>query len=273
MEPEIYDSVQLSPEETAAALRDAREKKYYRQQEIEREARSAELRRMLTERWSYEKTRDWIESRKQQVFPDETIEFHDAMTSDGKQISNAGSVFTLLCYYFSADPRFILLASELGIKNPELRKGLLIAGRIGCGKTSLMRLFQRNQRQVFMIQSAKEIAWNWRQAGENAGLYMERMTNVHMLPVNDMQNFYHRIAGLCVDDVGTEDVQLSFGNRASVIGDLIEGRYFNRCMGVLFHMTTNLTMKDVKDFYGDRVASRLRETMNVIEYKGEDRRK
>lgn len=233
----------------------------------------AELRRMLTERWSYEKTREWMEKRIIELFSEEKVQFHDVTSESGDFISNAGSVFTLLCYYFSADPHFVILADEMGISRPDLRKGLLIAGRIGCGKTSLMRLFQRNQRQVYTIQSAKEIAWNWRQAGENGGAYMERLSNPHMLPVNDMQNFYHRLAGLCIDDAGTEDVQNGFGNRASVIADLIEARYFNRCTGVLFHLTTNLTMKTVKEFYGDRVASRLRETMNVIEYKGEDRRK
>lgn len=270
-ESETYDTVKLTPAEEAEALQEARERKHYRLMEEEKEARAAELRRMLTERWSYERTREWIESRI--AHHEGAVQFHNVTNEEGEQISNAGSLFTLLCYYFSVDPRFIILADEMKIKRPDLRKGLLIAGRIGCGKTSLMRLFQRNQRQVYMILGAKEIAFNWRQAGENAGAYLERLSNAHMLPVNDVQNFYHRFAGLCIDDVGTEDVQNSFGNRASVIADLIEARYYNRCIGPLLHLTTNLTMKDVKEFYGDRVASRLRETMNIIEYKGEDRRK
>ncbi len=272
-EPAVYDDIELTAVELEEAISAAKEKKYYRLQEYEREARSAELRRMLTERWTYEKTRKWIEGRIGEIYPSEKINFQDINTEDGKMISNAGSLFTLLCLYFSVDPTFVIMADEMGIKAPDLRKGLLLAGRIGCGKTSLMRIFQRNQRQVYTMLPAKEIAWNWRQADKEAGAYLDRMSRPHLLPVNDVQNFYHRIAGLCIDDAGTEDIQNSFGNRASVIGDIIEARYYNKCAGPLLHLTTNLTMADIKEFYGPRVGSRLRETMNVIEYIGEDRRK
>lgn len=273
-ELETYDDVPLTESEMEQALRGARERKFFKLQEYEKEARSAELRRMLTERWNYEKTRNWAEQRVGEFWPLEQAKFEDVLSEDGKQIvANAGSIFTLLCLYFSVDPRFVTVASEMGVMRPDLRKGLLLGGAIGCGKTSLMRIFQRNQRQVYAIQGAKEIAWNWRQADKEAGVYMERLTRPYILPVNDVLNFYHRFAGLCIDDVGTEDVQVSYGNRASVIGDVVEGRYFNGCVGPLFHMTTNLTMPDLKAFYGDRVASRLRETMNIIQYVGEDRRK
>lgn len=228
---------------------------------------------MLTERWNYEKTREWAQRRASQMWPTEEAAFGDHVDVDGNQVCNAGSVFTLLCLYFAVDPAFVVEAGKMGVPRPDLRKGLFLAGRIGCGKTSLMRVFQRNQRQVFMIQSAKEIAWNWRQADKEAGAYLERMCNPLLLPVNDVQNFYHRMAGLCIDDVGTEEVQNSWGNRASVIADVIEGRYFNGCAGPLLHLTTNLITADIREAYGERVASRLRETMNIIQYVGEDRRK
>lgn len=270
---ENFEDITLSPEEENDALREARERKFYRVKELEKEARAAELRRMLTERWSYERTREWIEERIPTVFEGKEVTFHDVFHEAGHCISNAGSIFTLLCYYFSVDPRFVEKALEMGIEGPDLRKGLLLAGPIGCGKTSLLRLFQRNQRQVFMMKSAKEVAWKWRQADKEAGAYLETMTNLHKLPLDDVQNFYNRFAGLCIDDAGTEDIQNNYGNKASVIADIIEGRYYNGCAGVMFHMTTNLTMPDLKVSYGARVASRLRETMNQIHYKGEDRRK
>ena len=270
---EIYEAIELTGDELAEAVRAAKEKKYYRLLEEEKLAREAEGRRMLTERWSYDKTRSWIEKRIGQLYPGEDVEFQDIISDDGRLICNAGSLFTLLCYYFSGDASFVLLAQKMGFIRPDLRKGLLLVGRIGCGKTSLMRIFQRNQRQGFMVLGAKEIAWNWRQADKEAGQYLQRLSTLHQLPINDSQNFYQRVAGLCIDDVGTEDIQNSFSNKSNVIADLIEGRYYNRCAGPYLHLTTNLIMSDIKEFYGDRVASRLRETMNVIEYKGEDRRK
>jgi len=256
--------IPLTDEEVAVALKDAREKKYYRLLDEEKEARASELRRQLTEKWSYEKTRDFMLWRATRISQNRRLLFDDA---DG---SNAGTVFQLLCYYFSNDPMFVELALSSGFKAPDLRKGICLAGTIGTGKTSLMRLFGVNQRQVFMIRSASEVANKWQAEGEDgmSGLY-----TTHMLPVNDADNFYHRFAGLCLDDCGAEEVKNHYGNRKNVIGDLIEARYFNRACGTMLHMTSNLTTDQLKEFYGPRVSSRLRECMNVIELKGKDRRK
>lgn len=261
---ENYDDILLTEEEASLALRDARERKFYRLQEERRAAHSAELRRQLTERWSYEKTADFMRYRIEKKFPDKKLLFSDTSTS------NAGTVFEFLCRYFSNDPHFIELALAAGIENPDLRKGILLSGTVGTGKTSLMRLFGANQRQVFMIKSAAEVASNWLSGGEEA---ISALYNLHKLPVNDVDNFYHPYAALCLDDCGTEDVKNHFGNKVNVIGQIIERRYFNGATGRMFHITTNLNSTQMKEFYGPRVISRLREIMNVIELKGEDRRK
>lgn len=261
---ESYDDIPLTEAETATVLRAAREQKFRRLQEEERAARSAELRRQLTERWSYEKTVDFMNFRMERIFGGKKVVFEDSKSC------NAGNVFQLLCRYFSNDPHYVEMALAAGIECPDLRKGLLLTGAVGIGKTSLLRLFAVNQRQVFMVRSAAEVASSWLTGGEEAisGLY-----RLHRLPVNDMDNFYHPYAGLCLDDCGTEDVKNHYGNRVNVIGQLIEGRYFNGATGPLFHMTTNLNADQMKEFYGPRVISRLREIMTVIELKGDDRRR
>lgn len=261
---ENFDDIPLTDEETAAALRDARERKFYRLQEENRAARSAELRRQLTERWSYEKTKDFMGWRIKQKSDSKKLVFVDTKTS------NAGSVFELLCRYFSNDPLYVELALAAGIDGPDLRKGILLSGTVGTGKTSVMQLFSVNQRQVFMLRSAAETANLWLKSGEEA---IAAFYQPHKLPVNDCDNFYQPFAGLCLDDCGTEDVKNHYGNRVNVIGQIIEGRYFNGSHGILLHMTTNLNSTQLKEFYGARVVSRLREIMNVIELKGEDRRK
>lgn len=269
-----YDDIQLNPQEQAEAIAQAKEQKFYRLLEQEKEARASELRRMLTEQWTTERTEKWITSRVNHIFLGESLVFTDLVDDEsGKVISNSRSMFNLFCEYFSMDPKFIESAEYMGVKRPDLRKGLLLIGAIGCGKTTMLRLFQRNQRQVFMMKSAKEIAWKWLEAEKNAGEYLHSLSNIHLLPADDVQNFYHRYAGLCIDDAGTEDIKNNYGNKSNVITDIIEGRYYNGAMGPMFHMTTNLNTGDLKAFYGDRAASRLRECMNIIEYKGEDRRK
>lgn len=254
----------LTEDEISAALRDARERKFYRLKDERAAARSAELRRQLTEHWSYEKTADFMRWRMERKFDEKKLVFIDTKTS------NAGTIFELLCRYFSNDPGFTELALSAGIVDPDLRKGILLSGTVGNGKTTLMRLFAVNQRQVFWLKSASEVANSWLKGGEEAiSAYYEP----HQLPVNDSDNFYQPYAALCLDDCGTEDVKNHFGNRVNVIGQIIEGRYFKGATGSWLHMTTNLNSDQMKEFYGPRVISRLREIVNVIELKGEDRRK
>lgn len=274
MAPETFPDVELSLEEKEEALRAARERKFYRLQEKALDDRRAEMRRQLSEQWSYEQILGFAISRKDRLEADggRKIDFMDRL-KDGKTIENSHSIFDLLCYYFARDPLFTVKANEMGVPRPDLRKGLYLVGPIGCGKTTLMRIMQVNQRRVFLIKSAADIAREWRMADKEAGEYLARLSQPHSLPSNDPQAFYQRFAGLCIDDLGTEDIANSYGNRSNVIADLIEARYANQAMGDLFHVTTNLPATAIAEAYGHRVSSRLKETMNIIEYRGEDRRK
>lgn len=209
--------------------------------------------------WTYKQTEAYMQYRAANVF-------------DGKfKFDNINEpIFMLLCLYFSNDNTFVEYAEHLGMENASLDKGLLLGGMIGVGKTWLMRLFSKNQRQVFAMKTAKSIADTFQSDGEES---IKALIECPKLPINDAQNFFHTHIGLCVDDIGTEELKNHYGNRKNVIGDLIELRYSAGNIGSKLHVTTNLTMSQVKDFYGDRVGSRLRETMNIIELKGEDRRK
>lgn len=197
-------------------------------------------------------------------FGDKKLVFVDSETC------NAGTIFELLCHYFSNDPRFTELAIAAGIPNPDLRKGILLSGTVGNGKTTMMRLFAVNQRQVFWLKSASEVANTWLRGGEEA---ISVFYEPNQLPVNDVDNFYQPYAALCLDDCGTEDVKNHFGNRVNVIGQIIESRYYKGATGSWLHITTNLNSEQLKEFYGPRVISRLREVVNLIELKGGDRRK
>ena len=178
--------------------------------------------------------------------------------------------FKLLVAYFSMDFEFFELAKKLDIDHPSFTKGLYLGGNFGVGKTWLMRLFQRNNRQVFTLQNAKAIADLFEAKGEKA---MDQFIESPSLPENDAENFFHKRMGLCIDDLGTEQVKTHYGNKKNVIGDLIELRYTNGNTGPMLHVTTNLTGDQLKEFYGPRITSRLRETMNIIDFIGEDLRK
>lgn len=255
-----YSHIELTEDEIAEALLGAKRKKETLMEQAKLREIESNNRRLLTDtQWSYKQTESYMKYRADGVF-------------EGKFFIDPANqpIFILLCLYFSNDIGFISMAESLGVKNPGLEKGILLGGMIGVGKTWMMKLFGKNQRQVFAVKTAKSISDTFQTEGEEN---MEQFIECPRLPINDSQNFFHSKIGLCIDDIGTEEIKNHYGNRKNVIGDLIELRYAKQNTGLLLHLTTNLTMLQVKEFYGDRVGSRLRETMNIIELKGEDRRK
>lgn len=231
---------------------------------LEREASNRKL--LVETQWSYDQTDSYMKYRANGIF-------------EGKfSIDTANeTIYKLLCHYFSNDINFIKLATDIGVKLPSLEKGLLLGGMIGVGKTWMMKLFSKNQRQVFTVRSAVAISdayMNQSKDDHDKGKDpLEQFYHPAKLAINDANHFYHKFLGLCLDDIGTEEIKNSYGNRKNVVGDFIEKRYSLGHTGIMLHMTTNLTMGQIKEFYGDRVSSRLRETMNIIELKGVDRRK
>lgn len=181
------------------------------------------------------------------------------------------SVFNLLCFYHTKDPRFVALAEKMGVKGADIDKGILLAGLYGCGKTWLLKLFAKSVRQTYYIRTSKEIS-NRYLASKDKSIPIE-YTDVFKNAINDSALFNQPLSGLCIDDIGAEQPKNNFGNTLNVIGEIIEERYRNEATGTLLHGTTNLTADQLKEYYGGRVTSRMREIFNFIELKGSDRRK
>lgn len=255
-----YDHIQLTEDEMDAAILEAKRKKERLLELQEREQQAAEHRKLLTAKhFTYEQTHGMMIFRAANLFEGEF-----------KLDENNTEIFKLLCLYFSHDTNFVPAATAMGVKAASLEKGILIAGNFGVGKTWLMQLFSRNQLQVFAVHNAKAIADLFEKDGQES---QTQFIEPPRLPYNDGQNFYHAVCGLCIDDMGTEREKNHYGNKKSVIGDLIELRYAKKATGPLLHITTNLNAKEVLEAYGGRVGSRLREIMNIIELTGKDRRK
>lgn len=259
---EVMDSlkhIDLTEEELNQAIIQAKMKKEDWINQQKREAIAEENRRRLfVDQWGFEQTKGFMMYRAEKVLGHK-FEL---------DIQNK-TVFELLCYYFSNDRQFVSAATGLGLKNPSLEKGILLMGNFGVGKTALMKLFRTNQRQPFRIHGAKDIANLFESDGQDA---IEEYNKLYRNPVNDPECFYKKESGLCIDDIGTEDLKINYGNKKNVVGDIIETRYNWKNMGVFFHATTNLTVQQLTDFYGGRVLSRMRETLNFIELPGNDRR-
>jgi len=257
---ESYNHIELTEDEVSEAIISRKQKK---EQEINQKRIlevEAENRKMFTQfRWTYDQTKSFALWRASQIFDKQFV------------VDQSNSIiFELLCYYFSQDDRFISFAAAAGLDGFSLNKGIILCGNYGTGKTWMMKLFQKNQRHCYMIRNSKELADLYEKNGEDAiEEYLKPVKN----SVNDSALFYQPFLGLCIDDIGTDNVKVNYGNKKNVIGDIVEKRYANGNIGTGFHCTTNLTAKGLQDFYGGRVVSRMREIFNVIELSGDDRRK
>ncbi len=70
---------------------------------------------------------------------------------------------------------------------------------------------------------------------------------------------------LCIDDVGLEPTEvLDFGNAINPVIEILEHRYRQQ---LFTFITTNLTPKEIREKYGDRIADRFNEIMKCIVYE------
>lgn len=178
---------------------------------------------------------------------------------------NNKEVLKWLSWYFTSDKRF----EEAGFS---LAKGLLLHGNVGCGKTTIMRMFSYNQLQSFSVVSCRTVANTFSTDGYKGitKYFGEYFPSIGTNP------FRHQTFGICFDDLGTESQKKNFGNESNVMAETLLNRY--DAINLLknkTHITTNLGAEQIKEQYGSRVASRMREMFNIIQFKKEagDRRK
>lgn len=148
--------------------------------------------------------------------------------------------------------------------NISTQKGLLLSGPVGCGKTSLMKLFSSlsPQEKSFIIKPSREVTMEFSQYGYDI---VHRYSRKRRSP-----------KPICFDDLGIEPPMRYFGDQINVMGEILLSRYdLYVSQGIRTHATTNLNAEELENRYGARVRSRLREMFNLIAFEStaEDKRK
>ena len=173
-------------------------------------------------------------------------------------------VMDILSRYFTGDESI----SELGYS---LKKGIMLLGNVGCGKTTIMKYFAKNPKQSYLVTSCRKPAELFEEYGSPE---MERYYSNEPAPANNI--FRQENFGYCFDDLGTEETMVKhFGNTKNVMTEILLNRYEKiDSLGFSTHLTTNLSFDEIQSLYGTRVRSRMREMFNVITFdpNAKDRR-
>lgn len=159
-----------------------------------------------------------------------------------------------LCHYFTGCTSFEKM-SPPG-QSWKLHKGLLITGNTGAGKTTLMQLFKRNTRQCYQVVNCRQLNVLFAIQGyEMLGRYSVPIR----IPLAE-ETFYQQELGTCFDDLGVENDNV----RINVMAEIILNRYENSTPWHYTYITTSLTAGQIKQRYGSRVQSKVREMFNMI---------
>lgn len=174
-------------------------------------------------------------------------------------------IIELLSWYFTRDDRFTAAGYSFA-------KGIMLYGPVGCGKTSIFKLFSCNPVSSYALISCRKVASDYSKIGSEA---IDEYSG-YLQPVISTDYFKHRSFGICFDDLGTEEIKKNYGNEANVMADILLNRYDSQLsMKNKTHLTTNLNAEQIEQMYGARVRSRSREMFNIILFNEEapDRRK
>lgn len=157
----------------------------------------------------------------------------------------------------------------------DTKKGLIVIGGVGSGKTLLFKvinatLIKLNKSERFAIVSVNELQKLYSLKGY-AGIlrYLENTTTYAYNVENDFP------LNICIDDLGIEsDTTSFFGNNINLMNNILINRYeLFKDSGVKTHATTNLNIDMIKAKYDERVVSRLSEMFNIVILNQNDYRK
>lgn len=169
--------------------------------------------------------RDFIKRLEMYVFPEKLI-LNDEFKNIVGQIS----------LWYSNDERF----------KGDLKKGLILRGNCGTGKTMILNTISE------MIEFGDKriaISINVRELQE---LYLK----MDLEQISKIKNRFF----VLVDDVGVENADVKhYGNIVEPFNDLFDFRYRNNLETFL---TTNLTPEKIREIYGDRILDRFKECFN-----------
>ena len=144
-----------------------------------------------------------------------------------------------------------------------LRKGILLCGPIGCGKTSLLKLISYfcPRETQFLVKPTREISFEFEKDGYSVINQYSKGSFVRYANMPFIPKVY------CFDDLGLEQTPKYYGNECNVMAEILLNRYdLFISKRMLTHITTNLSASELEEIYGNRIRSRMREMFNLVAF-------
>lgn len=193
------------------------------------------------------------------VFFKSAVEFYAPLEINFEVDATNKNFLRHFCKYWNGDPQFEIL------ENISLKKGLLVFGSYGTGKTSSFKIIQNMSQQYripelwFPIIAAQEVVAKYN-AVRNKDEIIE----------------YYSKGTFLFDDLGTETV----GNNVYQYGKeevfvrILLNRYRNfESLGTKTHITTNFSFAQIENRYGTQISDRFIRMFNQLKLDGPSRRK
>lgn len=267
-EPVRLDDVVLTEKETEEALHAARLQKLDRMEDQRKKDLAKAKMLDIKKPWTPNQLYEYAAGRATQML---RIESGDLRVFE--PTPEQKPVITALSLYFSEAPEFedlnVSLFNSTGIPF-YLNKGIWLWGNPGVGKTLIMRMFNRNKRLCYDVVQCPKIVAGYIKAGED---HIAGYGQIHQVS-DDALSLYQSEKGVCYNDLGVETSPAKhYGTPVNVMESIFMDTYENKVPFWHRHVTTNLTLDQVKENYGVRFLDRVKQCFNILEIKGESLRK
>ena len=191
-------------------------------------------------------------------------EFTDYQVDDHNR-----KVLQFLTYYFNGCK---LAEQVFPSENYKIHKNILLIGEPGTGKTMIMQIFADYLRITENENRFQNISMTQLMNYYKINGHIDRYTFNELA---DLKAFEGSPFNVCLNDLGLmTEKQKSFGTTLTQVTDeFLFARYeIYQQYNKRYHITSNLTVKDLRGRFEDRLMDRFK-SFNIIELRGESRRK
>ena len=153
--------------------------------------------------------------------------------------------------------------------NISLKKGFMLVGPVGSGKTCFMTLLKSILPVEInhMVKPCREVAYEFSKEG-----FAALQNYGKKCLVRHQSKLYPK--AICFDDLGSEQNINYYGTVTNTMAEIILIRYDQLVAnGAITHITTNLTPSEIEKHYGNRIRSRMRSMFNLIAFPAETKDK